>query len=73
MAPGISQKLFTINSNWTAEPPRAGWRHYRISGRRYEAEALFLEMMAVCDRKVRLWVPAEELKDAAQWKPGWLD
>lgn len=67
----MSEKHLAINSNWTAEPPQANWRHYRISGRRYEAEELWLEMMAVCDREVRLWVAARTLREGEGWRMGW--
>ncbi len=51
--------------------PRHGWRHFRVSARRYEGDALLLEMMAVCDREVRMWIPSLELQKAELWQPGW--
>jgi tryptophan-rich hypothetical protein len=51
--------------------PRYGWRHFRVSARRYEAGELQLEMMAVCDREVRFWIPQLELHQGELWQPGW--
>jgi tryptophan-rich hypothetical protein len=70
----FSKKLFLINSNWTSTSNLAGWKHYRIAARRRADNGkLELEMMAVCDRNVRLWVSRASLRDPACWKPGWLD
>jgi len=66
-----SDKLWTINAKWTAMMPRYGWRHFRVSARRYEAGELQLEMMAVCDREVRFWIPQLELHQGELWQPGW--
>ncbi len=68
-----SAKLFQVNSNWTSLHKMGGWRHFRISGRRWQAEVLELEMMAVCDRKVRVWVKEDELGDQNSWEPGWAE
>ncbi len=68
-----SQKLFEINSNWTSLVKREDWRHYRISGRRKAGQGIELEMMAVCDRDIRFWIPIEELKNNELWEPGWGD
>lgn len=70
----FSKKLFMVNGNWTSVEALAGWRHFRISARRRDSGGkLELEMMAVCDRAVRIWVSRAALRDPALWKPGWLD
>ncbi len=69
-----SKKLFEINANWTAIPEREGWNHFRISARRRDDKGgLELELMAVCDREIRLWIPRSELRDLNKWVPGWKD
>lgn len=74
MPQNFSKKLFLINCNWTSVKQVAGWKHYRIAARRRSGDgALELEMMAVCDRNVRIWVGHASLRDPALWLPGWLD
>lgn len=70
----FSKKLFLINANWTSVSQMAGWKHYRITARRKsDAGKWELEMMAVCDRNVRIWVGRSSLRDPIQWRPGWHD
>lgn len=66
-----SEKAFDINSNWTSLTKREDWTHYRISGRRKGSEGIELEMMAVCDRNIRFWIPLSDLKNGKLWVPGW--
>lgn len=73
MPHAISKKQFEINATWTAVKPRSGWRHYRIAGRRKAEHGLEIEMMSVCDRSVRFWIPNEELKNSELWQPGWKE
>jgi tryptophan-rich hypothetical protein len=47
--------------------------HYRICGRRNTADGLEVEMMAVCDRSVRFWLPRAALMDPEAWKTGWIE
>lgn len=68
----FSKKLFEINSNWTSKTNVEGWNHYRISGRRRaDDDTLELEMMAVCERDIRFWVPRSALRNEDEWAPGW--
>ncbi|MBC7659715.1 MAG: TIGR02450 family Trp-rich protein [Chitinophagaceae bacterium] len=70
----FSKKLFEINSNWTSIQNMEGWAHYRIVSRRRSPKGkLELEMMAVCDRAIRVWVPRAVLRDSAHWRPGWIE
>lgn len=70
----FSKKLFQINANWTSLNQLAGWKHYRVATRRKSALGEWeLEMMAVCDRQVRVWVNWATLRDPELWKPGWHD
>ena len=66
-----SAKGFAMNSSWTNLPGCRGWRHYRVAGRRYIGSTLQLEMMSVCDRAVRFWLDAAELKTSEDWVTGW--
>jgi tryptophan-rich hypothetical protein len=70
----FSKKLFLINANWTSLHQLEGWKHYRIASRRKSAAGKWeLEMMAVCDRQVRVWVSRASLRNPELWKPGWHD
>ena len=64
-----------INSKWTALPPLTedakGWRHFWVSGRRYEKETLMIELRAACNRKVTLEIPAESLLTEERFVQGW--
>ena len=64
-------KQLVINSNWTADVPIKGWRHYRISRRFYEEKDLWIELMSVCDRSVIVTVSAREFSRDENWLPGW--
>lgn len=70
----FSKKLFEINSNWTSLKNIGGWNHFRIASRRRDLDKkLELELMAVCDRDVRIWVARAMLRDPLEWKPGWVE
>ncbi|MCX6110887.1 MAG: TIGR02450 family Trp-rich protein [Proteobacteria bacterium] len=60
-----------MNAKWTSISPLEGWQHFRIVARRYEGKILHIELMAACDSAVRLWLPAEHLKDQGRFSPGW--
>lgn len=69
-------KNLAVNAKWTSSKDVQGWRQFRICGRRYdEFGALWLELMAVCDRNARLWIPASDLipekESPGLWNPGW--
>lgn len=67
----VFKKQLQINASWTSVTPRHDWRHFRISGKRLCESGAEFEMMAVCDREVRFWVPQDELRDPTLWQPGW--
>ena len=66
-----NKKQLTINSNWTADNPIQGWRHYRISGRFYDDGILWLELMSVCDRTVVISIEADVFIVDKNWLSGW--
>ena len=65
-------KNLDLNDKWTALAPLCGWRHFRITMRRYDDLTLMIELMAACDPSARVWVRADELKDEARFKSGWI-
>lgn len=65
-------KMLRINSNWTAIPAVNQRRHYRISGRFYKDKALWIELMAVCDRTVTVKQEAGPFLKEPIWHPGWI-
>ena len=68
-----SYKLFQIGGKWTSSEPVRGWRHFRISTvEKKGTQERKVELMAVCDPKVRFWVPVVELKKLELWSAGWL-
>ncbi|MBQ49992.1 MAG: TIGR02450 family Trp-rich protein [Zetaproteobacteria bacterium] len=67
-----NNKNLDINSNWTSQKQIRGWKHFRISGRAYQNGILQIELMAVCDRDVTIWIDASNLAKNDQWQPGWL-
>jgi tryptophan-rich hypothetical protein len=68
-----SKKSFEINAKWSSLVNEQGWVHYRICSRRNSESGLEIEMMAVCDRSVRFWLPRAALMDPLVWKTGWID
>ena len=60
-----------VNSNWTAVKAVKGWKHYRISARKYTDKELYLELMAVCDRDIRFDVKAVDFSTDDNWVSGW--
>lgn len=72
----FQNKNLAVNAKWTSSRDMQGWRQFRICERRYdESGVLWLEMMAVCDRTVRFWIPASDLEAEnetnALWQVGW--
>jgi len=63
---------YDINGKWTSVESYRGWKHFRISGRRRQADrSLELELMAVCDRSIRFWIKQDDLNRPDSWQRGW--
>ncbi|MBP0019786.1 MAG: TIGR02450 family Trp-rich protein [Cyanobacteria bacterium SBLK] len=60
-----------LGSKWTAKQKTFGWRHFQVVNRKNEGEWVFAEMVASCDRTVRFWVNARQLKNDCLWEAGW--
>lgn len=60
-----------VGSKWTSHHTTWGWRHFQVTNRKDEGQWVFAEMVASCDRNVRFWLNAEQLKDRSLWEPGW--
>ena len=50
---------------------REGWTHFHVIGVARAADGWAVELAASCDGARRLLVSARELKDRAEWTPGW--
>ncbi|MGK7927237.1 MAG: TIGR02450 family Trp-rich protein [Spirulina sp.] len=60
-----------LGSKWTAKHKTFGWRHFQVVNRKNEGAWVFAEMVASCDRTVRFWVNAQQLKNDLLWEAGW--
>ena len=58
-----------INSKWTSVNTINGWRHYEVSG--FDKEKKQLELFAICDKSVVLFIETVEIKNRKKWIPGW--
>ncbi|KAK9799761.1 hypothetical protein WJX73_001563 [Symbiochloris irregularis] len=62
-----------VGTQWTSIERQHGWRHFRVvEKRRDEKKATHVLMASTCDKEVRFWVIADDLKDRATWAAGWL-
>lgn len=68
----MKNRSLDIDAKWTHSTPIQGWKHFRICGRRNDNNTLMVEMMAVCDRKVRFWMSGSEVKSKDSWQTGWV-
>ncbi|HAG83166.1 MAG TPA: TIGR02450 family Trp-rich protein [Cyanobacteria bacterium UBA12227] len=62
---------YLIGSKWTAIQKTWGWQHFQVVNRQNQGQWVFAEMVASCDRNVRFWLNANQLKDRSLWQPGW--
>ena len=62
---------YLVGSKWTAMQKTWGWRHFQVVNRQNQGEWVFAEMVASCDRNVRFWLNAKQLKESSLWQPGW--
>jgi tryptophan-rich hypothetical protein len=62
---------YLIDSKWTSQQRTWGWRHFQVINRKNEGKWVFAEMVASCDRTVRFWINAQQLKQRDLWLPGW--
>lgn len=60
-----------LGSKWTAKQETLGWRHFQVANRKNQGEWVFAEMVASCDRQVRFWINAKQLKNRDLWEAGW--
>lgn len=60
-----------LGSKWTAKQKTFGWRHFQVFNRKNEGDWVFAEMVASCDRTVRFWINARQLKNESLWEAGW--
>lgn len=60
-------------SKWTYFGHFSGWCHFHIVTNQKRDGALWVELMASCDRETRFWIPWEDLDDPIKgWHTGWV-
>ena len=59
-----------LNSKWTSIQKLNGWRHYEVFNIYKNKNKV--EMFCVCERKVKILIPIEDLKDKNKWLTGWI-
>jgi len=57
------------HSKWTAVTKIRNWRHYEVLN--INKKKQFVEMFAVCAKKIRIEVSFEDLKNKNKWQSGW--
>ncbi|MEB3826304.1 TIGR02450 family Trp-rich protein [Phormidium sp. CCY1219] len=62
---------YLVGSKWTALQETWGWRHFQVVNRKNQGKWVFAEVVAACDRQVRFWLNAKQLKDKSLWQAGW--
>lgn len=60
-----------MNAKWSHKSGYLGWTQFRIVSKRRVAEGVEIELMAVCEKVVRFWIPQATLKIDSEWYPGW--
>ncbi len=58
-------------SKFTSLQVRQGWTHFHVVSVIRGDDGWLAELAASCDPARRLTVTTRELKDRAQWSPGW--
>ena len=59
------------NSKWTSLKKYNGWYHYQVLNI-YKKDKK-VEMFAVCNKEVKIFISIYELKDNLEWIQGWKD
>tara|TARA_B100001059_G_C17502161_1_gene411647 strand:- start:127 stop:330 length:204 start_codon:yes stop_codon:yes gene_type:complete len=59
------------HSKWTAVKKIHNWRHYEVINIFKKQQKV--EMFSVCDKKIRIEVPFEDLKNQFKWHSGWVE
>jgi len=62
---------YLVGSKWTAQQKTWGWRHFEVVNRKNQGKWVFAELVASCDKNVRFWINAQQLKDTDLWQPSW--
>ena len=59
------------HSKWTAVKKINNWRHYEVLNINKKTQTV--EMFSVCDKKIRIEVPFEDLRGNSKWMSGWIE
>ncbi len=60
-----------LHSKWTSVDKIFGWRHYQV--RNVIKNKNKIELFAVCNKSINLFIKINELKDQQKWIPGWKE
>tara|TARA_Y100000994_G_scaffold59441_1_gene48050 strand:+ start:222 stop:434 length:213 start_codon:yes stop_codon:yes gene_type:complete len=58
------------NSKWTSTNKINGWRHYQVKN--FFKKKHYVELFAVCDKKITVNININDLKDKNKWLEGWI-
>ena len=59
------------NSKWTSTNKINGWSHYQVKN--VFKKKYYVELFAVCDKKIIIHVNINDLKDKNKWIEGWIE
>tara|TARA_Y100000741_G_scaffold296586_1_gene237344 strand:- start:69 stop:281 length:213 start_codon:yes stop_codon:yes gene_type:complete len=59
------------NSKWTSTNKINGWMHYQVKN--VFKKNSYVELFAVCDKKIIINVSINDLKDKNKWLEGWIE
>ena len=59
------------HSKWTAVKKIKDWRHYEVLNINKKEQKV--EMFSVCEKKNRIEVSFDDLKDSSKWLSGWIE
>ena len=61
---------YLSKSKWTSINKINGWRHFEVSNTFKKKQKV--EMFSVCERKNKIMIPIDDLKDRSKWIRGWV-
>ena len=58
-------------SKWTSIEKISGWYHYQVINIMKKDKKV--ELLAICNKKTRIFCLIKDLKNTSSWVPGWKD
>ena len=62
-------KTIILKSKWTSLEKINGWSHYEVLS--FYKKTKKIELFSVCDKKIRIKINLNELKNKEKWLKGW--